>query len=128
MPSNINNVECWITGYDVTIKESDTVAGTLELSIADSCNTLHDNARVKAILIKVYKDYLINDGVTQDPMASCVYAHKCAKGGPGMSFVNRSGVLSVDPAVSVPGATVTMPGSPITKTVTLPMGCGNVFA
>jgi hypothetical protein len=120
MPSNINNVECWITGYDVTIKESDTVAGTLELSIADSCNTLHDNARVKAILI--------NDGVTQDPMASCVYAHKCAKGGPGMSFVNRSGVLSVDPAVSVPGATVTMPGSPITKTVTLPMGCGNVFA
>ena len=128
MPSNINNVECWVTGYDVTISEDAVIAGVLKLTIADTCNTLHDNARVKAILVKVYKDYLLNDGVTQDPTANCVYAHKCAKGGPGMSFVNSTKILSVDPAVSVPGATVTMPAAPITKTVTLPMGCGNVFA
>ena len=29
MPSNINNVECWVTGYDVTISEDPVIAGVL---------------------------------------------------------------------------------------------------
>ena len=119
--------ECHITGYDVTVDEG-TVTDTIEFTIVDACNTLHDNCRAKAILVKVYQDYLIDDGVLDDPKAACVYAQKCSSGGAGMAFYNKTYVLVVDPAVNVPAATVTTPASASTVTVALPITCANVFA
>jgi hypothetical protein len=123
---NINNRECHVFGYNVIAEEGE-VAGTVQFSMAQNCPSLHDNCRVKAILVKVYRDWLAAQGVLQNPMADCVYAEKCSKGGPGMAFYQDSHTLVVDPAVNVPGATVTVPASPVSVFVALPISCENVF-
>ena len=126
-PTRCNSRECHITGYSVVIEEG-TVDDTIQLTLTNTCNTLHDACRAKAILLKVYKDYLVDDDVLDDPKTACVYNHACSGGGPGMAYYNKLYQLVVDPAVNTPSATVTTPASAVTVTVPLPMTCANVFA
>lgn len=118
--SRCSNRACHITGYSVSIAAGD-VTGTVELVLIDSCNTLHDACRAKAILVKVYKDWLENQDESTEVLASCRDNFKCVGGGPGFTYYHGTHTLVVETTVSAPGELETV-------TVPLPLTCDNVFA
>lgn len=117
MPANFSRCsskECLITGYDVVI--SDGVAnGTIEAQLVNSCNTLHDACRAKAILMRALNDWLENEGEAAVTCLNC----DCPTGGVGVTFVASSYTL-------VYTTTVAAPVSPVTVNVPLPFPTYNV--
>jgi hypothetical protein len=120
--SRCSRRNCHVTGYDV-VAEAGAEAGTVQFSLVDPCNTMSDPCRAKAILLKVYRDWLMFLGESDDVLANCKYADGCPQGGPGMSFYYGSMTLVVETALAAPVA-------PVTVFVELPYAddCPNVFA
>jgi len=111
--------ECHIDSYVVEVKAG-TVSGTVDFTIVDSCNTLHDNCRAKAILLKVYTDWLEDQDESTDVLSTCRDNYRCVTGGPGMDYYNYAQKLVVTTALAAPE-------SPLDVTVPLPLDCVNVF-
>ncbi len=79
MPANFSRCsskECLITGYDVVISEG-VADGTIEAQLVNSCNTLHDACRAKAILMRALNDWLESEGETAVTCLNC----DCPSGG-----------------------------------------------
>ena len=112
--SRCSSKECLITGYDVII--SDGVAlNTIEVQLVNSCNTLHDACRAKAILMRALNDWLESEGEDAVVCLNC----DCPTGGVGVTFVTSQYKL-------VYATTVTPPVSPLTINVPLPFPTYNV--
>jgi hypothetical protein len=116
--SRCSSRECHITGYDVTIE--DNTGGVVKLTLADPCGTMSRACDAKAILIKGYRDWLVQVSATSDPsLATCVFNDKCPNGGPGMAYYHGSRELLVT-------TSETPPVAPLTATITLPISCDPV--
>lgn len=111
----------YITGYNVVISAG--LADNIEFVLQDPCNTLSDPCRAKAILVKAYKDYLLDNGVT--PVAADTACKTlccpCDMGGADVSFYAYTYTLSF--ATTAVGA----PATALTVFVPLPLPCDNVF-
>lgn len=119
--SRCSSRECHITGYDVVVEEG-ADSGTVQVSITDPCNTLSRPCDAKAILVKVYRDWVESIAGDTDLISACVYNDKCPSGGPGMAFYYGTKTLIVT-------TSETAPVSPLTTTVALPISCDvSVFA
>jgi len=113
-----SNKSCFVTAYDVTIEAGD-VEGTVELNIVDPCNTMQDNCRAKAILIKAYKDWLDNQDESTAGLTSCRDTFCVGGAGTSLTYYNADQKL-------VAVTAVTAPSTQLVATVTLPLSCDNV--
>ena len=116
--STCNSRECHITGYGVVVEEGQD-SGTVQLSLVDPCNTLSRPCDAKALLIKVYRDWVtMSGGDASVDCCQCLNTNqRCPNGGPGMAFYygTKTLVITTD---------LTPPAAPLETFVALPMeGC-----
>lgn len=111
-----------ITGYNVVITSTNGNPDTLVFTLQDPCSTLSNQCTAKAILLKVYKDYLEANGGTHVPHANdCTDGIGCDAGGPEVDFYAGTYTL----VYTNPG--VPKPTADLTVFVELPLPCDSTL-
>lgn len=109
----------FIDGYSVVIEagSDDNILFTL----LDPCVTMSNQCTAKAILLKAYRDYLVDNGFTPEAAdQACKDGCCCDQGGAAVSFYAGNYTLSF--ATTEVGA----PATALTVFVALPLSCDSV--
>lgn len=119
----LNDVENYISGYSVTASAGDS--GEVDFVLTDTCGSLRDFCRMKAILTKVAEDWLTNQSSTEsvyDDNGCNSSFDECKQTGSNVVFSFGAKTLILTTAED-------QPAEPVTVTVPLPLDCStNVFA
>lgn len=106
----------FIDGYNVVIEAGDD--DNILFHLQDPCVTMSNQCTAKAIVMKAYRDYLIDNGLTPEAAdQACKDGCCCDFGGPNVSFY--AGTYTLSFATTEVGA----PVAPVTVFVPLPLTC-----